>query len=85
MLKKPTIITHESRPIERRGKKRASPLIEMSLSYREEVISTLMSLQEYIENGIVSFGAQSEIDVEELLTNMGHAIKQKDFKRRNRQ
>lgn len=86
MLEKSVKIIHEERPIERRGKKRASPLIEMSLSYQEEVISNLMSLQEFGgENPNFGIDDTVEAGMLALITKLGSLRRQIHFKRQSKQ
>ncbi len=86
MLNRPIKIIHEERPIERRGKKRASPLIEMSLSYQEEVVANLMELQQFGgENPNFSGEFNIEFAMLILVTSLGSLRRQTNFKRQNKQ
>lgn len=85
MLNKPTIIIHEERAIERRGKKRASPLLEMSLSYNEEVIANLLKINAFTDGNESLYEAEASDNTLELVTQLGHLARQSAFKRKHRQ
>lgn len=85
MLDKPIVKIHEERPIERRGKKRASPLLEMSLSYHEEVLAYLLKIHDYTNGNETLYEGASSENTWDLIPYMGHLIKLRDFKRKHRQ
>ncbi len=47
MLDSSPVITHEYRPVERRGKKRASPLIESQATLKDAAYRELLDLLTY--------------------------------------
>lgn len=86
MLKNLTHVITENRTIERRGKKRASPIIERTLSEKEFILYLFLSLQSLIgdDNGFWRTDTYNT-QISDILTNNAHLKVQVNYLKKNRQ
>lgn len=87
MLNHPYRRLLEDRPIERRGNRRARPLVEMEASHREAVLSSLVTLSSYAvspEEGFWQSDAVAD-DIEEMLISSLHLLRQIRFRFQSQQ
>jgi hypothetical protein len=87
MLVKQPIIVVESRPIERRGLKRATPFCEMRASEREALLSALLSLSAFAQSPELGHWQTDDYntDAEEILVSSGHLFRQARYLRQGKQ
>lgn len=86
MLTNQPVILHDERPLERRGKKRATPLVENQASLEEHIFSLLMRLKEHIGNSQGFWQTDTyQNQIEDILTNSAHLKTQVNYLRKNTQ
>jgi hypothetical protein len=87
MLKKLPIRIDERRAIERRGLKRATPLLDASNATRESLLSQLLPLSAYVQDPTLSFWQTDDHQdtVAAILSGAGHLARQVNYKRKKQQ